>query len=52
MWVLGSAVFLLPVVVITVQLLSPPEAPRARSAGPCLDKGKAWQLSRPGREAV
>lgn len=52
MWVLGSAVFLLPAVVITVQLLSSPEAPRARSAGPYSDKGKAWQLSRPGREAV
>ena len=52
MWVLGSAVFLLPVVVITVQLLSSPADPRAGSAGPYLDTGKAWQLSRPGREAV
>lgn len=37
MWVLGSAVFLLPVVLITVQLLSSQEAPRPRSAGPHLD---------------
>ena len=52
MWVLGSAVFLLPVVVITVQLLSSPAASRARSAGTYSDTDKTWQLSPPGREAV
>jgi putative membrane protein len=50
MWVLGSAVFLLPVVAIIMQFFSSPRAPRATSAGTRLDPRAGWQLRRSERE--
>lgn len=50
MWVFGSAVFLLPVVAIIMQIFSPPEAPR--SAGIHLDPRAAWQLRRSEKEVA
>jgi putative membrane protein len=46
MWVLGSTVFLVPVIAITTQILSVQSARRRESAKPELHADIAWQLSR------
>jgi putative membrane protein len=50
MWVCGSAVFLLPVVAIIMQVISSPGVPRTASSRLYLAANASWQLGRSNHE--